>query len=653
MEFQEIKIQHRLLTKLLFSYIFVAAIPIILVAWILMNRAQHSIQETILAQNLELAKRSAQLISTALYQAHAIIRITAQSPDIYEGNRISQELTINNLVKELPIFKKVSVIDSSGNEILSTSYLQEEQILFQPDKLQQALTGESIHSGVYLTKAYLPVMDVAVPIRYHNEVVGLLYVQINLHAMWELVEQSALGENGQAFIFDKAGKYIAHSDRREVYAKKVFEEKSIILEVQNGQENQKIYINSAKEEMLAAYTPLFLNVNPTLDLSTLSLPISDSLAANRSNQKRTFLSFMPIDANISQFSNLAWGLVIQQPTREAFAAARKLRFQIIIVGFASVLLAALLAFINTQWIISPIQKLISGIERYSRGELDFEISPLGQDEIGKLSERFNAMARKLLEFQHKLKRSERFETLSKMSSIMSHEIRNPLNSMVIYLQIMRREIRKTNINIEKFEKYLKIISNEIGRLDQLVHNFLLVSRPPKLEKKPVAIKEILNSVIMAQQANSLENGIQVESRFENENIVTALDEPKMKQVFLNIYLNAIQAMENGGKLTITLARTNGLNVAELKSEQLYACIQFIDTGKGIEPEDLKNIFEFYFSTKGEGTGLGLSIAQQIVEEHGGKIVVESHPRKGSTFKIFLPLEDDQTTDQSNTRLANL
>lgn len=631
---QKIKIRHRLLTKLQVSHLIVVVIPIVLAAWFLVGIAQKSLERTIQNRNLEFARRAAQLITTTLDYAQAIVRITAQNPLIYESNRITQELTINNLVKRFQIFKQVYLLDASGAVSISTSYRQEKIDFSNRLFINQLLSGQSYYSDVYLSEDTHPVIDIAEPIRYRNEVIGALFVNVDLQMTWDLVENWRLGEKGQAFIIDRNGAYLAHSERKQVYLKKQFDQSDILQDIQGGISNQKVYQNDVGIVMLASYTPLkkqeelHLRANEPFSTDIFSSTYSPSSLI----QKQSLSSFSMIS-----LEKLGLGVVIQQPISEAFAPARKMRYQTVIFAMVSITLALILASINTRRILLPIAKLIAGIERFSTGNLEYKIEPIGKDEIGMLSERFNEMAVRLLEYQNKLKRTERLELMNKMSSVLSHEIRNPLNSMVINMQIMRREFQRKNINREKLEKYHEIVASEIKRVDELVKNFLLVARPPKLNKNKIAIDALLNEVIIMQQATALSKGVRVERQFKVNDLYMLIDEARIQQVFLNIYLNGIQAVKGGGKLTIKLSVLNRNNGILPDKDNKVACIQFIDTGKGMPPEVMKHIFDFYFSTKEGGTGLGLSIAQQIVEEHGGKLIVESTVNVGSVFSIYLPI----------------
>ena len=302
----------------------------------------------------------------------------------------------------------------------------------------------------------------------------------------------------------------------------------------------------------------------------------------------------------------------------------------------SVILASLLAFFYTRWIVAPVKDLVSGMEQFSKGALDYRIQNVSQDEIGALAENFNEMAVRLTEYQNTLKRTERLETLGKLASVLSHEIRNPLNSMVINMQILKRELAKEIVNKERVEKFYGILASEIKRVDQLVQDFLLIARPPKLELEKVAINEIIDEVSMMQVADSLQKGVRIEREYEKTPIHANVDAAKIRQVIVNLVLNAIQAMPGGGRLKIAIKEGDKQAKYKNKLPEKSLLISFSDTGHGIKHENLNKIFDFYYSTKKDGSGLGLAVVQQIIEEHNGLISVESEVNKGTTFNIYLP-----------------
>jgi len=594
-----IKLRYRLFTRLLISHILLVSIPLLLTGKILVDTAQSAIRQTILERNLEFARRSAGMIAATLGKSREILRFTAEIPDLTNLGRMDQDLMINNMVAQFSVFKRLSIIDRDGRVMSSTAFGDLGLDLSSNGLLPNILQNRPYNSEVTLTPDNLPTMEIAEPILFHDEVIGALWGEVDLKAIWDVVDSNAVGERGEAFIFHpaKAGQFIAHSNRRMLLGHRHFDEADIIDSVAAGHSNHKIYVNRDGVEMIAAYAPI---------------------------------------------PQEQWGTVIQQPTSEAFAPAQKMKLQIFLLMLVSVVLAALIAAMYTRQIVQPVNGLVSGIERMATGDLRYRIRPLGHDEVSRLAKNINTMASRLHEFQRQLKRGERLETLNKLASVLSHEIRNPLNSMVINMQLMRREFLRKEIAVRKLEQYHQIINSEIGRVESLVSNFLLIAKPPKLEKTPQRLSALLDDLIKAELPNALTKGVRVERDYQLPGLVVEIDAQKLYQVFLNIFLNALQAMPGGGRLRIGLHKVSLVGsdedapTVEEFGGLTYAAISFQDTGKGISASEQNKIFDFYYTTKEHGTGIGLSLAQQIVEEHGGRLRVKSELGKGAEFIVLLP-----------------
>ncbi len=188
-------------------------------------------------------------------------------------------------------------------------------------------------------------------------------------------------------------------------------------------------------------------------------------------------------------------------------------------------------------------------------------------------------------------------------------------------------------SISSEEKDLSVIENEIERVNKIIKQLLDFARPRspslKLTDVPKVLEETLALVIYEMETQ----GVTLQRDYSPELPLVPMDREQMKQVFLNLILNALQAMDQGGRLTVT----NGLHRSLLGNEgDSAARISFEDSGKGIPGELQNKIFDPFFSTQEEGIGLGLPIAQRIVEEHGGEILLESTPGKGTTFFLVLP-----------------
>lgn len=582
---QRIKIRYRFITKLLVSHILLASIPIIITAAVLIQTVQKTVEETINHRNIELAHHLARNIEFTIENARKILEYNASDILSTLKNRIAQDIVINTMVNYFPIFRDIKMLDDSGRVVISTILIENPDLYRSQQFVAEALNGKKYQSDVRLYDDALPVIDLAEPVRAYNEITGVLVAAVNLKEIWELVQQSAIGQHGQAFIFDTTGRYIAHSEPKLFYLKERFLEASILDDVKRELNNRQIYVNQQGVRMIASYVSL---------------------------------------------SRLQWGVVIQQPVDEAFAVARKMKMQTLTFVGISIFLSSLLAFIYTRWIVTPVNKLVSGMEKFSTEDLEYRIPSIGNDEISMLAERFNEMAEKLILFQEKLKKSERLEILNKMASVFSHEIKNPLNAMVVNVRVIERELEKTQPKIDKLRHYLEIVGSEVKRVDDLVNNFLKLGRPPKLERVLTQIDEVIDDLIISQQAEALESGIRINRRYNRMNVAADIDVTKIKQALLNIMINAFQAMPGGGSLTIEVDCNGNEKLLQ------WIVIRFRDTGKGIPRNKLFRIFDFYYSTKMNGTGLGLSIAQQIIEEHGGRIEVESEEGAGSVFSIYLP-----------------
>ncbi len=590
----KIKIQHRLLTRLLIFSILITSLPLLLTGKVLVDTAQESIQKTILDRNFEFTIRSTRLVDFKLNTARDIINFQVKNPSIYQMSKSPVELAINTIVQEFDLFNKISVIDTVGKVIATTAFDDQSSATFAANGVMaNVMRGVSYRSDVYVSEEHLPMLDIAEPIKLYDDVVGALYAVVDLKAMWDLVQENVVGSKGEAFIFNRAGVYIAHSDPKKVYAKQTFKNREIIDKIALEMNGQLIYTTDDGIEMVAAYAP------------------------------------------IGQYG---WGAMIQQPTSEAFAPAHSMRLRIIQFMFGTILLASLIAYLYSKWIVRPVDHLVQGMERFSQGELNYRVEKVSNDEIGTLAENFNDMADRLIEYQNTLKRTERLETLSKLASVLSHEIRNPLNSMVINMQILKREFSKEPLNRARVENFYHILAAEIKRVDQLVSDFLLIARPQKLEKTKTALNDLLDEVLVLHSAEALKKGVRIEREYEKKPVCVEVDPGKMKQAFLNLVINAIQAMPGGGKLTIELKNSDSVSKVKQKLKGSYAKISFKDTGTGIKKEDMSKIFDFYFSTKENGTGLGLAIVQQIIDDHQGKIAVQSKVNHGSTFILYLPQE---------------
>ena len=231
--------------------------------------------------------------------------------------------------------------------------------------------------------------------------------------------------------------------------------------------------------------------------------------------------------------------------------------------------------------------------------------------------------RSLSEAEEAMRRSERLAALGQLSAGLAHELRNPLGTIKASAEMLTHSLTPEN---EVAREVAGFISTEVDRTNLLVTRFLEFARPLKLRLAPVELTQVLDTAVANLERNSPHYDVAVYKNYAPEIGTLPLDADLMERVFFNLLLNAAQATPAGGAITVK-TRLLG-DTAEMS---------VIDRGAGIEPEDRENIFNPFFTTKPEGVGLGLAIVSKIVDDHGGKIAVESEPGKGSIFRVYLPV----------------
>jgi two-component system sensor histidine kinase HydH len=220
-------------------------------------------------------------------------------------------------------------------------------------------------------------------------------------------------------------------------------------------------------------------------------------------------------------------------------------------------------------------------------------------------------------------RSQRLASVGSLAAGVAHEVRNPLSSIKGFATYFKERTG----NVPEDQKIAEIMIQEVDRLNRVVGQLLELARPVSVSRIPIPIGPLIESTLKLTAVHAETKEIQIRTDLEQETQMVPVDPDRINQVLLNLYLNAIEAMETGGCLTVTLRPSTTKNGLEIKVQ---------DNGTGIKQEDLAHIFDPYFTTKPSGTGLGLAIVHNTIEAHDGEIVVESMPGKGTDITIFLP-----------------
>jgi signal transduction histidine kinase len=223
----------------------------------------------------------------------------------------------------------------------------------------------------------------------------------------------------------------------------------------------------------------------------------------------------------------------------------------------------------------------------------------------------------------------RLAFLGAIAGGLAHEIKNPLSTMALNVQLLLEDLDEPrNEKDRRARRKLEVLSREVKRLEGILDDFLRFAGEHKLEKEPVRLAEVVQELLDFLAPRLVAAGVSARVSFSEDLPVLSLDRNAMKQVFLNLFLNAIQAMPHGGELLVRTAREAG-----------EALLEVTDTGEGIPPEMLERIWQVYWSRRRTGTGMGLPITRRYVEDHGGTISVLSELGKGTRFTIRLPVPE--------------
>jgi two-component system, NtrC family, sensor kinase len=327
-------------------------------------------------------------------------------------------------------------------------------------------------------------------------------------------------------------------------------------------------------------------------------------------------------------------------------------------GIGGALFLSIIVFVYLYGTVHrPVRRLITGTREISSGNLSYQIPMISSDDIGYLAASFNAMTASLraekeknrrwseeLELRVKEKTEElrriheqimqieKMASLGKLSATVAHELNNPLEGILTYAKLMAKRIRKNPElaarSTEMLEE-LDLIIRETERCGGIVKNLLLFSRKQVGDFGLFPVRQIVDKAAALMMHHFQMSNVKYELADEAQGESLLCDENQIQQALVALFVNAVEAMHDGGKLAVRVSRPNG---------QGPLAIAVTDTGTGIEAEDLQHVFEPFFTTKkdGKGVGLGLSVVFGIVERHGGKLEVDSIPGKGTTFSLIFP-----------------
>ena len=295
-----------------------------------------------------------------------------------------------------------------------------------------------------------------------------------------------------------------------------------------------------------------------------------------------------------------------------------------------IILLAVAAGIAAAWVIArgiarPIRELREAMALVGAGNLDHPIRARTDDEIGDLARSFSDMTAQLRESRAQLVQSEKLASIGEMSAAVAHGLRNPLASLRASAQLVLRHPASPAA-----EEQLRAIVAEVDRLDRRISHLLSFSRPAPFRTAPEQLATLARNVLPAFEDRLRTQGVELDLRIPDDLPELKADAMRIEQVLVELVSNALDAMSEPGRLTLTAMKAAGpTGTAGVE-------ITIRDTGRGIPAETLALVGQPFFTTRQEGTGLGLATAKRFIEQHGGRLALESQPGSGTTVRIWLP-----------------
>ncbi len=579
--------KNKIVTRFILSHVFLVAASISLVGLFLLTAVNSFIRDSVNSSNLEKAKAASSEIVSFVDNSFNILSFATDFPDISNMERFRQELTLGKMLIAHDYYRNIFVVDTTGSFVASTE-LGSRLTEFSDENLNPAEYREGRYVSSVFIEENEPRITVTSPIYQFEQYVGFLAAEVSLNIIWDLVDSLSLDiSGGLVYILNDEGIVIAHPDRRLVYGQENLGQLEFVEKLMRGEEGTGRYFDPQQndEAIICAYTSV---------------------------------------------KDLNWGIVVAQSESIAFAVYREILKKLIIIIIGSIVTASLLAVVITQNLVRPLNSLVQSVKRVYEGNLPNRVAVPKTEELALLATEFNSMIDNLESVQKRLQDAERLATMSKFASVVAHEIRNPFNSIVINMQILKRGMARKESG-EKLEQFMEIIDSEIRRIDGLIKNYLSLAKPPDYNPEPTDINVLVDELIILLHARAVKQSIRISREFDHESLEINVDKHQAKQAFMNVMLNAFHAMPKGGKLKVSIQVNHSS-----KKHPDAVMFSFSDTGIGIPPENLSKVFDYFFTSRQGGTGLGLAVTQQIVQGHNGDIEVKSQPGKGTTISIFLP-----------------
>jgi signal transduction histidine kinase len=566
----------RLATRFLLLIVTAAVLPLVGYGFISIVSLRTGTRESVREGNRHVTMRAAREFGLYLTNAFDTLRSVGAELRGTQLQRWQQERILRNHVIDFPELREITLFDAHGRVVV-TSRLAAPDV--KPPAPEQVRPDGTFISPVTIDNDLLPLVTIGV--RLGDEGAWLM-ATLSLEELWRMVDSIRIGQEGYALLVTDDRRLVAHGDP-----------------------NEKRRIAGGE----GVLDP------PLLDLLR---PEQDGFTIFRDRRGRELL------ATAARIEPTGWTLVVEQPTREAFAVARRLERQLTVAIFLALVISGAVGWLWAQSVIRRITVLRNATRAIAEGHFDARVQLGGQDEIRALGDAFNTMADKLVELQNRMRRQERLAMFGRVVQGLVHDLSTPVMNVGNVCKLIVRDWE----NRETREMFARTAERELGVINQLLEDLRHVARPKPMLRFPVEVNRTVNEVVESMRSQAEAAGLTLRAELAPEPLYIEADSFALGRVYRNLIQNAIEATPSGGLVAVVTRVVDG-----------HAEIRICDTGKGIDSARLPTLFEDFVSTKSRGLGLGLAISKRLVEQLGGTVTVASEVDRGTTFVLRFPLTD--------------
>jgi signal transduction histidine kinase len=562
-----------------------AVAPLLAYGVVSIYSLQRGTRESVVNGNQNVAVRAAEEIRRYVVANGELLKALAADLQDTGLDRRQQDQILKNYVLQFREFREITLFDEHG-AMFASSRVGKPRVAI-PKDAQLSINGVAM-SPIRVDEDLLPTSVFAIRLTHLNQPAGWLAGEFSLEEMWRMVDQIRIGGHGYAMVVAPGGELIAHGDP---------DKKALVAKTRNM---------SAHE--------LFAAARADTDGTPIAREYTDEDGRSQ----------LGVAAHIAQ---LGWTVIVEQPTREAYANATALARQLGIAITGALLVMITIGYFFGRSFINPILTLQRGTHDIAAGQLDARVSIRRDDELGDLGLAFNTMADRLVQLQEEVKRQERQAMFGRVAAGLVHDLSHPIQNIGNSTRLLMRD----DLDVESRDQFRLTIERELQTLKRFMDDLRHVVKPKPIERFAMDINGSVAEIAESMRVEGERHGVTVDAEYGAGPLVMEGDRFALGRVFRNLIINAIQATEPGGRVTIATSRAG---------DQVQ--ISVTDTGSGIPPERISAIFDDFVTTKRRGLGLGLAISKRIVEQLNGTIDVQSEVGRGTAFTLRFPARDDRS-----------